>query len=46
MHLPHEIVKGECRSCDVEQCVERVRKVIQEGIRRMRVEHYCTLLVA
>ena len=29
MHLPHEIVEGECRSCNVEQCVERVRKVIQ-----------------
>ena len=45
-HLPHKIVEGEYRSCDVEWRVERVRKVIQEGICSARVKNGCALLVA
>ena len=45
-YLPHEIIEGDYRSCDVEWRVERIRKVIQEGIRRAWVKNGWALLVA
>jgi hypothetical protein len=45
-HLPHEIVEGEYRSCDVEWRIERVCEIIQEGVCGARMENRRALLVA
>ena len=45
-NLPHEIVEGKYRPRDVERRVERICKIIPEGICSARVEDSRALLVA